>query len=365
MHRFVSRRFHLIIDACDCDNNLISNKELIAKTIKTITKLIGMQIIEGPIITMGREENPGLTGFAIIDFSHISIHTFTKINELCLDIFSCKEFDYEKIKQYIKREFKLSDNRIYKTVVRYSPFDIDYRKQDFSPHKYLREYYTGLSKENKRLLEWYNQVYSEIGPKKSLLEIGGGPTIYQLISASKHVDSITFSDYSKDNLKEIKRWVENKKPFNWDNFIEFSLQLENKEPKDLAIRKKLIASKLKELMPLDIGEFDSRLSDRFDIIQSNFCLESSTDDLPKFKRMLLNVNKYLKRNGIFLMAAIGGALAYRLGDKLLPAIYLDSDLVIRYLKEAGFRVERIEKTPADHPHICKYHDLLFIKAVKA
>ena len=42
----------------------------------------------------------------------------------------------------------------------------------------------------------------------SLLEVGGGPCIYSLITAAKYVDSITFSDYAETNRKEINLWKE-------------------------------------------------------------------------------------------------------------------------------------------------------------
>ena len=45
---------------------------------------------------------------------------------------------------------------------------------------------------------------------KSLLELGGGPSLFTLISAAKHVGSITFSDYAESNRKEVLRWKDEK-----------------------------------------------------------------------------------------------------------------------------------------------------------
>lgn len=85
---------------------------------KEITKMLGMSILKGPVAAMGIPENPGLSVFSIIDFSHISIHTFTETNEFYLDIFSCKPFDYEKLEAYIKQVFKLKDGTFSKKVIR-------------------------------------------------------------------------------------------------------------------------------------------------------------------------------------------------------------------------------------------------------
>jgi len=112
-------RFHFIIDASNCDRALLSNEAFLTDLIKKIAKLINMKIIKGPEVAKGMPLNPGFSVFAIIDFSHISIHTFTKSKEFCLDVFSCKPFNYKKLEEYIKRVFKLKKKQILKSVVKY------------------------------------------------------------------------------------------------------------------------------------------------------------------------------------------------------------------------------------------------------
>jgi len=364
MEPFVSRRFHLIIDAFDCKKDL-SNKKFIEQTIIEIAKLLKMTIIKGPIIAKGIEKNPGLTAFAIIDFSHISIHTFTKTNEFCLDIFSCKEFDFSKLKKYIKSTYSLKDKQIYQSVVRYDEFDIDYNWNNFSPIEYLNEYYTKLSIENQKILEWYNEIYSKIKPTKKLLEIGGGATIYQLISASKKINSITFTDYLPNNLAEIKRW-KNGKGFNWNKFVKFVLDLEKKSNSnnDIKIRKKKISEKINTISVLNASIQNDEYKNKFDIVQSNFAVESSTNDISEFKRMLFNMRSYLKKDGILLMTSLGGALTYKCGNHYFPAIYLNEDLINKYFKESGFKILKIDKILADNSNESKYHEIFLIKAIK-
>ncbi len=114
-----SRRFHFIIDAFKCNTVLLSDKAFLVNLIKKIAKLINMKIIKGPVVAKGIPLNPGFSVFAIIDFSHISIHTFPASNEFCMDVFSCKPFDFRKLENYIKRVFKLKDNQVFKSVVKY------------------------------------------------------------------------------------------------------------------------------------------------------------------------------------------------------------------------------------------------------
>lgn len=115
--KFNPKRFRLIIDAFDCHISLLSNKNFLIELVKKIAKMIDMKIIKGPEFAEGIPENPGLSVFAIIDFSHISIHTFTNSKEFSLDIFSCKPFDYEKVENCIKKAFKIKGKQISKSIV--------------------------------------------------------------------------------------------------------------------------------------------------------------------------------------------------------------------------------------------------------
>ena len=115
MTSVVSRRFHLILDAFDCKKGL-GDESFILKMIDEIVHLLDMKIIKGPVVAnLPEVGNPDITAFAIINFSHISIHTFTSENKFYLDIFSCKSFDYLKLKDYIKGVFELNESQIFIT----------------------------------------------------------------------------------------------------------------------------------------------------------------------------------------------------------------------------------------------------------
>lgn len=113
------RRYHIIIDAFDCNNEVLSNKSKIEAIIRSLADLCGMTILHGPVVLEGVPENPGITGFAIIDFSHISIHTFTAEKEACVDIFSCKPYNYEQVKKFIMKELDLTEESLKYIEVQY------------------------------------------------------------------------------------------------------------------------------------------------------------------------------------------------------------------------------------------------------
>lgn len=114
-----SRRFHIIIDSYNCNPKILMDKKKIDETLRNIAKLLEMNILHGPVIIDGAPHNPGLTAFTVIDFSHISIHTFTEAKEVCIDIFSCKSFNYEAVKKYVKEAFELKDEYTKYVEVKY------------------------------------------------------------------------------------------------------------------------------------------------------------------------------------------------------------------------------------------------------
>lgn len=100
-----SKRFQVICDISGANQNIVSSDKL-REFLEKLVKLLNMSILQGPIIAEGIPENPGLSALVIIDFSHISIHTFSKYNEALIDIFSCKEFDKEKVLDYCLEFFE-------------------------------------------------------------------------------------------------------------------------------------------------------------------------------------------------------------------------------------------------------------------
>jgi S-adenosylmethionine decarboxylase len=112
-------RHHLIVDIVNVDLDKLNDKNFLIEIIYKIVGLIDMKILFGPKVIKGAKENPGLSAFCIIDFSHISIHTFTKTNEFYLDIFSCKPFNKNKVIQYIKKVLNVKNNQIFIAQPRY------------------------------------------------------------------------------------------------------------------------------------------------------------------------------------------------------------------------------------------------------
>lgn len=101
----------MIVDLKHISVKIGNDKKGLDRFLRKLVKKIGMHILHEPVIVEGIKENPGLSGFVIIDFSHISIHTFTIHNEALVDIFSCKSYDKKVAKTTILRYFKALEDQ--------------------------------------------------------------------------------------------------------------------------------------------------------------------------------------------------------------------------------------------------------------
>lgn len=113
------KRYHVILDAFDVDAKYLDDQNYIDKLIREICDLVEMNILHGPTVIKGADHNPGITGFCIIDFSHISIHTFTETNNICVDIFSCKPFDHSKVRDFLANRLEIEPRQFVFHEVKY------------------------------------------------------------------------------------------------------------------------------------------------------------------------------------------------------------------------------------------------------
>lgn len=85
-----------------------ASEEHIIFWLKNLIKKIDMKILAGPYATkVTKKGNAGITGVAIIETSHVVIHTWDENNPalIQLDVYSCKDFKKSDILECLE-EFK-------------------------------------------------------------------------------------------------------------------------------------------------------------------------------------------------------------------------------------------------------------------
>lgn len=95
--------FHSIWDIHFCDKEQIEYVETIKLILNEVVDLLQL----GKVAESYKQFEPvGVTGFILLEESHISIHTWPEHNYAAIDIFSCRAFNEEAINAYLQQCFK-------------------------------------------------------------------------------------------------------------------------------------------------------------------------------------------------------------------------------------------------------------------
>lgn len=108
---------HLIIDGYGSDARILQDEKFLHHFLDTYPVQIGMTKISQPVVIRYAGNSPddwGISGFVIIAESHISVHTFVEPRYVNIDVFSCKDFDTERVLADLRDKFKLVEFRIHR-----------------------------------------------------------------------------------------------------------------------------------------------------------------------------------------------------------------------------------------------------------
>jgi deoxyhypusine synthase len=101
---------HLVIEGFECNPEKLDKPELVKTVINEIANMLGMKRISETVVVKHaarRKEESGITGFVIIAESHISVHTYPLKGYVAVDVFSCREFDLDRVADYVKKRFDI------------------------------------------------------------------------------------------------------------------------------------------------------------------------------------------------------------------------------------------------------------------
>ncbi len=114
---------HLMLDFY-CDASHLNDKPFWEDLLIGLVGEIGMTPISPPFVYSAVCTNPawdpptasGLSGFIVLAESHLAFHTFVESEFAFLDVFSCKPFNREVIKDFLAR--KIDAQRFNENLVR-------------------------------------------------------------------------------------------------------------------------------------------------------------------------------------------------------------------------------------------------------
>lgn len=110
---------HLMLDAYQADQEKLGDMKRIFGFLYALPDMIGMhrlglpQVIDADQTASGFDPG-GITGFTLIQESHISIHTFPKRGFFTMDLYSCSDFSdqVETILKFAEEQFGFQDHEL-------------------------------------------------------------------------------------------------------------------------------------------------------------------------------------------------------------------------------------------------------------
>lgn len=105
--------YHLTLDLYGCSDTSVSDMSLCYSVLDDLPDKINMHKLSPPFLVKAPENTNsngkdmgGYSGFVIIAESHISIHTFRGTRFISMDVYSCKEFDVQKVIDFVNNYFR-------------------------------------------------------------------------------------------------------------------------------------------------------------------------------------------------------------------------------------------------------------------
>ncbi|XP_042300055.1 nicotinamide N-methyltransferase-like [Sceloporus undulatus] len=176
---------------------------------------------------------------------------------------------------------------------------------------------------------------------ETLIDIGSGPSIHQLLSACESFQEIIATDFLEQNREEMQKWLKkDPEAFDWTLMVKYVCQLEGDREKWMEKEEKLRKT-IKQVLKCDVTQtnpLDPLVLQPVSCVLSTYCLESACEDLPTYRSALKNVGSLVQAGGhlIFVVALRG--TYYMVGQHKFSCIYLEPKMVEEAVKEAGFGI---------------------------
>ncbi|KAJ8256670.1 hypothetical protein COCON_G00188220 [Conger conger] len=199
------------------------------------------------------------------------------------------------------------------------------------------------------ILRHLNNTFSSGNLKgKKLIDLGSGPTVHIIISASKYFEEIVASDLTSGSRKEIEKWLKKEEDcFNWRPFIEFVCEMEgrSRSPEEVEQRLRQIVQVLKCDVTLE-NPFHPLPMEPADCITCSLCLEGACEDEEEYDRAIGSIAALLKPGSSLVLTDTLNQSYAVMGPQRFDCLVLTQSLVEETLKGHGFSIKEFDTQPA-------------------
>nr|XP_060643320.1 nicotinamide N-methyltransferase-like [Anolis sagrei ordinatus] len=249
-------------------------------------------------------------------------------------------------------------------------------EKKFCPKNYLNMYLSFESGDSLNcrtvfaiILDKLHKAFAKGGIRgDTLIDIGSGPSIHQLLSACESFKEIIVSDFLEQNQEEMKKWLKkDPETFDWAPVLKYVCQLEGDREKWMEKEEKLRKA-IKQVLKCDVtlaNPFDPVEIHPADSVLSTYCIEAACKDLDTYHLAMKNVGSLVKPGGHLILVVALEETFYMVGPHKFSSLYLTPEVVRDVLKGAGFDIVSSEVHLHDiHLSISDSKSTLFLVAQK-
>ena len=209
----------------------------------------------------------------------------------------------------------------------------------FSPQVYVSEFYSEIDLEEEFFLSNIHEFFESVPSflctmPRIVVEIGSGPIISGLVSASRWADLLVYSDLLPSNCNHILSSLSSPGPA-----IKTIARLEDSAPHLVLTR--LLA---KPVLVTESNLFSRPVLPHLgfgtkpSIVLAKLCIEFAVTELEQFWSVLQNIAALLDTHGVFVCMGALNESYYMLGKKKFPAFALTKELMNTGLEKAGMEM---------------------------
>ncbi|KAM6152777.1 indolethylamine N-methyltransferase [Erethizon dorsatum] len=226
----------------------------------------------------------------------------------------------------------------------------EYQKY-FMPRDYLATYYSfeqGPSPETEMIKFNLQCLHKTFGPGglrgETLIDVGSGPTIYQVLAACEAFGDITLSDFTDRNREELQKWL-NKDPgaFDWTPVLKFACELEGNSSRWQEKAEKL-RDTVKRVLKCDVHMNNPLAPVELppaDCVLTMLAMECACCSLAAYRAALCNLAALLKPGAHLVTSVTLHIPSYMVGKHQFSCLAMTKEEVEQAVLDAGFDIEQL------------------------
>ena len=220
----------------------------------------------------------------------------------------------------------------------------------------------------RNLAEMYHEIFSVHQPGERLLDVGSGPTLYHLMSASAKYKNITLSDPLPESRLIQEQYISDIRcDQKWIEHFKLTAKLEGKVAKWPGIRDRLRAS-ISNVIVSDILQDHplgrDQCGELYDCVMSTLVLDVACKDIASFIKAVENLISLAKPGAPVVISCVLGATYYEDRQNRFPCLTLTPELVCKCVEDIGCSKVKLLIRKMTHPDDAADHTGIFVIEVR-